>query len=61
MKFLRAIMGRPRETESEMHASEKISGCRIYRIKFREKNCGGLDMSKEWVSTECQKEYWKRR
>jgi hypothetical protein len=50
---------RPRKTESEMQTSEKSSGWRTYGTKYRETDWDGSDVSKEWMSTEYQTDYWK--
>jgi hypothetical protein len=47
MKFLTAIMERPKGTKPEMHASVKSSGWQIYRTELRKTDCDSSDMSKE--------------
>jgi hypothetical protein len=42
-----------------MHILDYSSGWRIYRIRLREVDCDGSDMSKEWMRTVYQKDYWK--
>jgi hypothetical protein len=54
MKFFTATMGITK-AELQMHTSETSSEWRIYETTLREIDRDGLDMSKEWMSTEYQK------
>jgi hypothetical protein len=44
-----------------MYTSQNSSGQKIYKIKLRETDCDDSDMSKEWMRTEYQKHYCKRK
>jgi hypothetical protein len=57
MKLFEGSNAKDKERESEMHTPEKSSEYSIYRTKSREIDQDGLDMSKEWMSTEYLNDY----
>jgi hypothetical protein len=56
MKFLRAIVGKTRRERIRNHKLGQSSRWWKYRTKSRKVNWDGLDMLKEWMSIEYQKE-----